>query len=123
MAEESLEEQRDRLILVANRLPVTAKQAADGTWNLQARPRAPAIVNQNHGDRISCAPPGCDCPAMLAGDGAPTDVAAARVQVSAGGLVSALMGVDNFSITWVGWPGACWHADCGPALPWPDSPW
>ncbi len=31
--------------------------------------------------------------------------AAAR-QVSAGGLVSALMGVSNFKTCWVGWPGA-----------------
>jgi hypothetical protein len=27
-------------------------------------------------------------------------------QVSAGGLVSALMGVSNFRTCWVGWPGA-----------------
>ena len=34
------------------------------------------------------------------------------MQVSAGGLVSALMGVSNFKTCWVGWPGACcscWH--------------
>lgn len=27
------------------------------------------------------------------------------LQVSAGGLVSALMGVHNFRATWIGWPG------------------
>ena len=26
-------------------------------------------------------------------------------QVSAGGLVSALMGVSNFKTCWIGWPG------------------
>ena len=26
--------------------------------------------------------------------------------MSAGGLVSALMGVHNFRATWIGWPGA-----------------
>ena len=30
-------------------------------------------------------------------------------QVSAGGLVSALMGVSNFKTCWVGWPGALRH--------------
>ena len=30
----------------------------------------------------------------------------AAPQVSAGGLVSALMGVSNFKTCWVGWPGA-----------------
>ncbi len=28
------------------------------------------------------------------------------LQVSAGGLVSALMGVGNFQTKWIGWPGA-----------------
>ena len=28
-----------------------------------------------------------------------------RAQVSAGGLVSALMGVGNFQARWIGWPG------------------
>lgn len=40
-AEESLEAERDRLILVANRLPVTAKREPDGTWNLQATSSSP----------------------------------------------------------------------------------
>lgn len=40
-AEESLEAERDRLILVANRLPVTAKREPDGTWNLQATSPSP----------------------------------------------------------------------------------
>ncbi|BDA46931.1 probable alpha,alpha-trehalose-phosphate synthase [UDP-for [Coccomyxa sp. Obi] len=49
-----------RLIVVANRLPVSAVRERDGSWSLQ---------------------------------------------VSAGGLVSALMGVSNFRTCWVGWPG------------------
>jgi trehalose 6-phosphate synthase/phosphatase len=49
-----------RLIVVANRLPVSAYKDRDGRW---------------------------------------------RLQVSAGGLVSALMGVGNFQTRWVGWPG------------------
>lgn len=49
-----------RLIVVANRLPVSAYQDREGRWQLQ---------------------------------------------VSAGGLVSALMGVGNFETRWVGWPG------------------
>jgi hypothetical protein len=28
-----------------------------------------------------------------------------RLQISAGGLVSALMGVNNYSTLWIGWPG------------------
>ena len=51
-----------RLIVVANRLPVSAFKDRAGRWQLQ---------------------------------------------VSAGGLVSALMGVGNFQTTqWIGWPGA-----------------
>lgn len=29
-----------------------------------------------------------------------------KLQISAGGLVSALMGVNNYSTLWIGWPGA-----------------
>ena len=45
----------------------------------------------------------------------------AAMQVSAGGLVSALMGVSNFKTCWVGWPGVRGHClltppgDCVPA--------
>jgi trehalose-6-phosphate synthase len=49
-----------RLIVVANRLPVTCSKDAAGKWKLQ---------------------------------------------ISAGGLVSALMGVNNYSTLWIGWPG------------------
>lgn len=49
-----------RLIVVANRLPVSAFKNRLGNWQLQ---------------------------------------------VSAGGLVSALMGIGNFSTRWIGWPG------------------
>jgi hypothetical protein len=28
-----------------------------------------------------------------------------QLQISAGGLVSALMGVNNYSTLWIGWPG------------------
>jgi trehalose 6-phosphate synthase/phosphatase len=49
-----------RLIVVANRLPVSAYKDRSGRWQLQ---------------------------------------------VSAGGLVSALMGVGNFQTKWIGWPG------------------
>lgn len=49
-----------RLIVVANRLPVSASRDKDGAW---------------------------------------------RLQVSAGGLVSALMSVRSFRTVWVGWPG------------------
>lgn len=49
-----------RLIVVANRLPVSAYTDRGGKW---------------------------------------------RLQVSAGGLVSALMGVGNFQTKWIGWPG------------------
>ncbi|KAK9822383.1 hypothetical protein WJX81_006174 [Elliptochloris bilobata] len=56
-----------RLIVVANRLPVSAFKDSDGRWALQ---------------------------------------------VSAGGLVSALMGVSNFKTCWVGWPGV--YVDEGP---------
>ncbi|CAK0785345.1 Trehalose-6-P synthase/phosphatase complex synthase subunit [Coccomyxa viridis] len=51
---------QQRLIVVANRLPVSAVRERDGSWSLQ---------------------------------------------VSAGGLVSALMGVSNFKTCWIGWPG------------------
>lgn len=53
---------RQRLIVVANRLPVSAYKDRGGRWQLQ---------------------------------------------VSAGGLVSALMGVGNFQTKWIGWPGGC----------------
>ena len=53
-------EPTQRLIVVANRLPVSAYKDAAGKWQLQ---------------------------------------------VSAGGLVSALMGVGNFQTKWIGWPG------------------
>ena len=33
-----------------------------------------------------------------------------NMQVSAGGLVSALMGVSNFKTCWIGWPGETMHA-------------
>lgn len=49
-----------RLIVVANRLPVSAYKDREGRW---------------------------------------------RLQVSAGGLVSALMGVGNIETRWIGWPG------------------
>lgn len=49
-----------RLIVVANRLPVTCSKDSSGRWKLQ---------------------------------------------ISAGGLVSALMGVNNYSTLWIGWPG------------------
>eukprot|EP00192_Tetraselmis_astigmatica_P000069 CAMPEP_0117651800 /NCGR_PEP_ID=MMETSP0804-20121206/2286_1 /TAXON_ID=1074897 /ORGANISM="Tetraselmis astigmatica, Strain CCMP880" /LENGTH=1177 /DNA_ID=CAMNT_0005457803 /DNA_START=269 /DNA_END=3802 /DNA_ORIENTATION=- len=54
------EDESQRLILIANRLPVTAEQKPDGTWKLE---------------------------------------------ISAGGLVSALLGVASFRTTWIGWPG------------------
>ncbi len=38
-------------------------------------------------------------------------------QVSAGGLVSALMGVGNFQTKWIGWPGAAPEHCCLPAQP------
>lgn len=50
----------ERLIVVANRLPVTCSKERDGRW---------------------------------------------RLQVSAGGLVSALMGVSSYRTLWIGWPG------------------
>lgn len=61
--EEVVEEERSesgRLIIVANRLPVSARRAPDGSWQLQA---------------------------------------------SAGGLVSALLGVKQVKTVWIGWPG------------------
>lgn len=57
-----------RLLVVANRLPVSAVRDAAGNWQLQ---------------------------------------------VSAGGLVSALMGVSNFRTCWIGWPGV--YVDPGPS--------
>lgn len=44
--------------------------------------------------------------------GAGHDLPAARLQVSAGGLVSALMGVGNFQTKWIGWPGV--YIEAGP---------
>jgi len=59
MAEEP--EVRQRLLVVANRLPVSAKKRPDGAWALE---------------------------------------------ISAGGLVSALLGIQqNYDISWIGWPG------------------
>ena len=56
-------EPRQRLIVVANRLPVSAKKRKDGAWALE---------------------------------------------ISAGGLVSALLGIQkNYDICWIGWPGEC----------------
>ncbi|GMH33474.1 hypothetical protein BSKO_01308 [Bryopsis sp. KO-2023] len=57
----------DSVIIVANRLPVSAWKEPDGSWALK---------------------------------------------VSIGGLVSALMGLQNFQIKWIGWPGVC--VDPGP---------
>ena len=37
-------------------------------------------------------------------------------QVSAGGLVSALMGVSNFKTCWVGWPGTPYYARFSPHM-------
>jgi hypothetical protein len=55
-------EPRQRLLVVANRLPVSAKKRPDGAWSLE---------------------------------------------ISAGGLVSALLGIQqNYDICWIGWPGA-----------------
>uniref|UniRef100_A0A1D1ZTE0 alpha,alpha-trehalose-phosphate synthase (UDP-forming) n=1 Tax=Auxenochlorella protothecoides TaxID=3075 RepID=A0A1D1ZTE0_AUXPR len=56
-----------RLIVVANRLPVSAYRDPEGKWQLQ---------------------------------------------VSAGGLVSALMGVAHFQTKWIGWPGV--YVEAGP---------
>ncbi|WPT11748.1 Alpha,alpha-trehalose-phosphate synthase [UDP-forming] 1 [Picochlorum sp. SENEW3] len=56
-----------RLIVVANRLPVSAYKDSDGGWQLQ---------------------------------------------ISAGGLVSALMGVENINSKWIGWPGV--YIESGP---------
>lgn len=56
------EERAQRLLVIANRLPVTLKHdAKSGEWNFK---------------------------------------------MSSGGLVSALMGVKNFEMVWVGWPGS-----------------
>eukprot|EP00878_Enallax_costatus_P027615 GHUV01029750.1.p1 GENE.GHUV01029750.1~~GHUV01029750.1.p1 ORF type:complete len:669 (+),score=134.14 GHUV01029750.1:399-2405(+) len=57
---ERVEPAGGRLIVVANRLPVTCSKDSSGRWKLQ---------------------------------------------ISAGGLVSALMGVNNYSTLWIGWPG------------------
>ena len=35
----------------------------------------------------------------------PQELSLPLLQVSAGGLVSALMGVGNFQTKWIGWPG------------------
>lgn len=53
-----------RLLVIANRLPVSAFKDRSGKWQLQ---------------------------------------------VSAGGLVSALMGVGNIQTKWIGWPGEGWR--------------
>lgn len=60
-------EDSQRLIVVANRLPVSAYKDASGKWQLQ---------------------------------------------ISAGGLVSALMGVSSFQTKWIGWPGV--YIEAGP---------
>jgi hypothetical protein len=39
--------------------------------------------------------------------------ALAAAQISAGGLVSALMGVSNYTTLWVGWPGGLGGAAAG----------
>lgn len=54
------EPRQQRLLIVANRLPVHVRKGGDNEWLLQ---------------------------------------------VSAGGLVSALLGVGNFQTKWIGWPG------------------
>lgn len=59
-----------RLLVVANRLPVSAFKDRAGRWQLQ---------------------------------------------VSAGGLVSALMGVSNIETKWIGWPGGCTGSGAGGA--------
>ncbi|CAH9077464.1 unnamed protein product, partial [Cuscuta epithymum] len=51
---------RQRLLVVANRLPVSATRNADQSWSLE---------------------------------------------ISAGGLVSALLGINEFEAIWIGWPG------------------
>jgi trehalose 6-phosphate synthase/phosphatase len=104
-------EPRQRLLVVANRLPVSAKKRADGAWALEvsrerlcdddARARACALLTLR--------------------------IAAATSQISAGGLVSALLGIQqNYDICWIGWPGEkskknasrrlCISADCACAL-------
>mmetsp|Transcript_34157 Transcript_34157/g.96798 ORF Transcript_34157/g.96798 Transcript_34157/m.96798 type:complete len:1143 (+) Transcript_34157:655-4083(+) len=52
--------ERERLVIIANRLPLTASRTPSGGWKLEP---------------------------------------------SSGGLASAMLGLDNFDITWIGWPG------------------
>eukprot|EP00887_Chlorella_sp_A99_P006844 scaffold2.g6844.t1 len=79
---------RQRLIVVANRLPVSAYKDRAGKWQLQAR----------GGAQRAC----------VAGGGK----GGWGLGVSAGGLVSALMGVGNFQTKWIGWPGV--YIEAGP---------
>ncbi|GLT52549.1 hypothetical protein SLA2020_258830 [Shorea laevis] len=59
---------KQRLLMVANRLPVSAKRLEDNSWQLE---------------------------------------------MSTGGLVSALLGVKQFESLWIGWPGVCVQDDIG----------
>ncbi|EFJ09193.1 trehalose phosphate synthase [Selaginella moellendorffii] len=60
--------EKQRLLVVANRLPVSATRKGDTQWSLE---------------------------------------------VSAGGLVSALLGVKQFQVIWIGWPGVYVQDDVG----------
>jgi CheY-like chemotaxis protein len=92
-------EPRQRLLVVANRLPVSAKKRADGAWALEVRRRARTRLHA----ALRCAYPAL----------ATLQVMTRRIlttrppQISAGGLVSALLGIQqNYDICWIGWPGA-----------------
>jgi CheY-like chemotaxis protein len=83
-------EPRQRLLVVANRLPVSAKKRADGAWALEVSSRGGSAFVQR-----------CACARALT-----LRIAAATSQISAGGLVSALLGIQqNYDICWIGWPG------------------
>jgi hypothetical protein len=77
-----------------------------------ARPRVDAVWER--GSPAGTAP--CSAPRALR-PGPPRHLSSRRAlaaaQISAGGLVSALMGVSNYTTLWVGWPGGLGGAAAG----------
>ncbi|KIZ00019.1 alpha,alpha-trehalose-phosphate synthase (UDP-forming), partial [Monoraphidium neglectum] len=122
-----------RLIVVANRLPVTCSKDPQGRWRLQVRRMRGRGLLQGathpsgedgwgwgsrrregagiggasggHAEGFAHGPAGKHGLLPRAARARDEGVRGGRRRISAGGLVSALMGVGNYTTLWVGWPG------------------
>ncbi len=112
----------ERLVVVANRLPVTCIKDAQGQWQLQVRTEATVRSSQRtwqcpprqygqrtrRAARATCSaarPATCSRRRGVFMTQSSVTVRWSCPQVSAGGLVSALKGVSTYKTVWIGWPG------------------